>query len=61
MNNVLVFGYYWRTFIISESLTPSRIAISNLMKKWFNSSNQITLEHVIHKKHVVNREKFMFV
>ena len=27
-----------------------RVAISNSIKKWFNSSNQITLEHVKHKK-----------
>ena len=31
-------------------LSPWRVAISNFIKKWFNSSNQITLGHVKHNK-----------
>ena len=42
----LVFMYYSKTWYYH--LTALHVAISNLIKKWVNSHNQIALEHVKH-------------
>ena len=47
-------GADWFSRIIQKPdivhLTAWCVAIGNLIKKWFNSSNQVTLEHVKHQK-----------